>query len=53
MAAGDTQGVEGPFLVVEIPPETSLKKPSGSLGSSGSGPEQLSIYFDTSDVKYG
>jgi AraC family transcriptional regulator len=53
MPAGGTQGVEGPLLVVEIPPETSLKKPSGSLGSSGSGPEQLSIYFDGSDVKCG
>jgi len=46
-------GMEGPFAVERIPSEASPKKPSESLGSSSSSPEQLSIYFDASDVKCG
>jgi AraC family transcriptional regulator len=45
--------VEGPFAVGSMPSEANLKRPSGSLSSSATGPEQLSIYFDGSGVKCG
>ena len=47
------QRSEGPFAVESTPSEATLKRPSGSLRSSATGPEQLSIYFDGSDVKCG
>jgi AraC family transcriptional regulator len=47
-------GIWGACPSRSIPPESNLKKPSGSLGNSTeAGPEQLSMCFDVDNVKCG
>jgi AraC-like DNA-binding protein len=46
-------GQQGRGAIGVFSSETSLKKPSGSLSSSGAGPEQLSIYFEDGGLKCG